>query len=175
MRPGQTCAREGCRFHRWENGCCGACSGLTERDGVHREAYPEDTGDELSTGARQHGYEEYNRSQRSRVRGGEHVPGACGDAPGSADGRVALLLACGLLDVVAARIDERGKWGGGTWNARAGVIFGQAMLEGDETGDGRDGRLDGPGTVEMKGVSECGAMEGRRGDEPCPGRGDGCT
>lgn len=47
VRRKQTCAKEGYRFHLWENGCCGACSGLGERDDVHRGAYPEDTGDEL--------------------------------------------------------------------------------------------------------------------------------
>lgn len=82
---------------------------------MHRGAYPEDTGDELlSTGTRQHGYEEYIRSQRSRARRGEHVPRAGGDAPGPAYGGVALLLARGLLDIVAARRDERGNRGAGS-------------------------------------------------------------
>lgn len=41
------CAREGYRFRLWESDCCGTCSGLKERDDVHRGAYPEDIGDEL--------------------------------------------------------------------------------------------------------------------------------
>lgn len=54
---------------------------------------------------------------------------------------------------MAARRNERGKSKrGAKRHQRAGVIFGLAMLEGDEKWRWGKGRLDGPDTVEMKGA-----------------------
>jgi len=87
-------------------------------------------------GARQHGYKEYNRSQRSRARGGGHVPRASGDASGSACGGVALLLAGRLLDIMAGG-GSAGEMERGEARPRAGVVLGQAMLGEMRRGEGR--------------------------------------
>lgn len=70
---------------------------------MHQEAYPEDTGDELSsaevdvsTGTKS------TSAAKIEAREEEHVPRASGDAPGSAGGCVALLFARCLLDIMAA-------------------------------------------------------------------------
>lgn len=106
-----TCARGGYRLRLWESDCCGTCSGLKEQADVHRGAYPEDTGDELlstevhvSTGTKS------TSAAKDRGEGeSAHVPRTSGDASGSADGCGALLLAGSLLDIMAARGNEREK------------------------------------------------------------------